>query len=99
MDIEVSVSGEKTQITLPGQFQDEAIAAFRKAVLDAGRASVVVSGEQVEKAGTAGVQILLAARRHLERQGGDMILVKPSQALTESLRELGLEEELRGMTN
>lgn len=99
LDIQISSKDNKTHILLPAQFHEQAIDAFRRAVLDSENDVVIVEGEAVEKVGTAGAQILLAARRHLEQAGGRMIVMKPSDVLGTTLRELGLDKDLLGLTD
>lgn len=96
MTLTIETEGEVTRISLPKQFQDDSVEDFRKAVIESQSPQLVVSAAGVEKIGAAGVQVLVAARRHLEQQGGRMLVMEPSAALDGALEMLGLATDFRG---
>ena len=49
---------------------------------------------QVTEIDTAGLQVLLTARRHASELGRDLEVANPSRAVTEVLALLGLDERL-----
>lgn len=56
--------------------------------------SIELKADQVEKADTAGLQLLLAVSHQAAAQGGRIIWKKPTEKLLEAARLLGLSSEL-----
>jgi anti-anti-sigma regulatory factor len=76
-------------ITLPARVDVTAAVALRADVLAAGTDLVIHAGA-VAMIGTAGVQVLLAARSHQRERGLRLVMSQPSHALLGSLSHLGL---------
>jgi anti-anti-sigma regulatory factor len=51
-----------------------------------------LDGSEIQNVATPGVQVLLAAARSAESEGGKVILTKTSSALEEAFRDLGLTQ-------
>lgn len=56
--------------------------------------TIELQADDVKKADTAGLQLFLALSRDVSGAGGALIWKKPSQALIEAARLLGLDREL-----
>ncbi len=56
---------------------------------------LLIEGDAVERASTAGIQLLLAADAALAAQGGRLVLADPAPALCDALADLGLDAELQ----
>lgn len=80
-------------ISLPPQmFTDEAV-ALREALLGASGPAISVDASAVSFAGTAALQVILAAARSARRDGRELKIINPSDGWTESLERLGLGQE------
>ncbi len=65
---------------------------LQKALL---KSSVIeLKAEHVEKADTAGLQLMAALAREVEKTGGKLIWKKPTQALSQAADRLGLSQAL-----
>ena len=56
--------------------------------------TIKVDASDVERADTAGIQLLLAFKKAMSSQNKDLHWEAPSKALTRSVRKLGLTKEL-----
>lgn len=67
-----------------------------KDVIDAqlGAAIITLDATAVARIDTAGLQLLLAARREIEARGGEVCWQAVPEALTEAARQAGLDGDL-----
>lgn len=56
--------------------------------------TIELKADQVDKADTAGLQLLLSVSRQVSHQGGQLIWKKPTKKLIDSAQLLGLATEL-----
>jgi len=87
---------KKTTVSL-GQSLDIVNAASLKARLENALSKalpVVLVSDKVEKADTAGLQLIYAFIKELEKQGRDVSWQKPSDNLIQASEILGLSEKL-----
>lgn len=56
--------------------------------------TIELKADGVKKADTAGLQLFIALARDVSNTGGALVWKKPSQALIDAARLLGLEKEL-----
>lgn len=95
--IKWSEEGSEVRVGLPGDL-DLAMAA---PLADAMRHAVglgkpvLVAADQVERLSSAPVQVLLAAVKQVEAQGGKLTIVKPSEVFVETCDDLGLSGWLK----
>jgi anti-anti-sigma regulatory factor len=85
------------RVRLPAMLDATAAAELQtqlRPLVEAGQ-RLVIEGEAVERASTAGIQLLLAADAALRAQGGQLVLADPAPALCEALGDLGLDAELQ----
>lgn len=57
--------------------------------------SLVLVASEVERIGTPGVQLLLAAAREISDRGGALLLKGPSEAVCTAFEDLGLSDDLK----
>ncbi|MDJ0933052.1 STAS domain-containing protein [Breoghania sp.] len=84
-------------IDLPEHLDIEAATALKVAltVEDSAERNVCVNAGQVDRVGTACLQVLLAAGRTLNAEGRTFTIASPSPALLTACTDLGLIEELQ----
>ena len=84
-------------VPLPSVLDATTAHALKETLLEALslRADVVIDGAGVERVGTPGVQVLVAAGRSLVAGPHRLVLAKPSRALCEAFADLGLAAELK----
>jgi ABC-type transporter Mla MlaB component len=75
-------------ITQADKLQKRLLAALEKGT------DIELAGDQVERADTAGLQLLLAFYRTATHQGASITWKNPSEALLSSAKRLGLASEL-----
>ena len=56
--------------------------------------TVEIKADAIEKTDTAGLQLLLAFKKHLDSQGGELRWHKPTKVFLDSAEMLGLFEDL-----
>jgi len=85
------------RVRLPAMLDVTAAAALQTQLRPLVEAAplLVIEAEAVERASTAGIQLLLAADVALRAQGGRLVLADPAPALCEALADLGLDAELQ----
>ena len=79
---------------LSGSLDIASVAELRPRLLEAmdGAEALVLDGSRVERADTAGVQLLVASAREAARRGISLTLHASSEPLERSLRALGLAD-------
>lgn len=82
-------------LDLPPSITIHSVPSLRTRLLDCiGAATVVIDGSRVGEIDTAGLQLLLAARRSVESCGGRLRWQSLTPALASAARMLGLERDL-----
>lgn len=88
-------------LTLPASLDIAGADPFRLTLLETlamltpERNQLAIDATQVERIGTACIQLLLAAARLAESRGARCIIQSPSPPLANAFCDLGLEEELK----
>lgn len=80
--------GKSLDITQAEKLQKRLLAALEK------NCDIELSCESVERADTAGLQLLLAFRKATNQQGTNIIWKNPSEVLLASAQRLGIAAEL-----
>jgi len=80
--------GESLDITEVASLQARLHKSLQKS------STIELKADDVKKADTAGLQLFVALARDVSNTGGALVWKKPSQALIDAARLLGLEKEL-----
>jgi len=80
--------GESLDITEVASLQARLHKSLQKS------STIELKADDVKKADTAGLQLFVALERDVSNTGGALVWKKPSQALIDAARLLGLEKEL-----
>lgn len=95
--IKWSEEGNEVRVGLPGDLDLAMAAPLADAMRHAAGLGkpVLVAADQVERLSSAPVQVLLAAVKQIEAQGGKLTIVKPSEVFVETCDDLGLSGWLK----
>jgi len=83
-----------TTLRLQGELDDEACASVRRELapaVAAGLRHLVLDMSRVTRIGPPGLQLLRSLDRHLRREGGAMVVLRPSREVVRTLRTYDLE--------
>lgn len=96
--MELKESNGRLEVELPGVLDLPGAADLRDTLLDAlardSAAEVILKAAAVERASTAAIQVILAAAASFRNASRHVEMEKPSEALIQAFRHLGLGADL-----
>ena len=94
--MEINVQGYKrvTVVTVTGRIDSVTYSEFEnvlQAELEQGKVNIALDFSGVEFISSAGLRVLVNARKTVKNAGGRIVIAQPSQQVTETLEIAGLE--------